>query len=368
MAAGRKTCEDYFVRVDIPFRGVLPCIVNGFGGIAPGAGEIHGRKAVSDYGRVEAQGIHADGDGFCFAHGKVIVAPARADNHDGAFSVRFEALIVVKKIGGKVRFVAVIRKAAFVVHVQEVFFNLHGFILLFILSLCYTVCMDELQTIRDFLFSHQDTAYRDFQAPLIPSVRKESVIGVRTPVLRAYAKELVKDEKMAAFLEQLPHVYFEENQLHGFVISLTKDFDRCLSQVEAFLPFVDNWATCDQLSPKVFAKHTQSLLPEIDQWLASGRVYTVRFGIACLMRYFLDEHFDRTYLEKVCSVLLDDYYVRMMQAWYFATALAKQWDATVPFIKGHRLEPWTEKKAVQKARESFRVSDEHKAELLMMKG
>ena len=234
-------------------------------------------------------------------------------------------------------------------------------------SLCYTDGMEDVQSIRDFLFSHQDTAYRDFQSPLIPSIQKDSMIGVRTPILRAYAKELSKDAKAAAFLQNLPHTYFEENQLHGFVISLTRDFDLCLSQVDTFLPYVDNWATCDQLSPKVFAKHTKDLLPKIDLWLASGKVYTVRFAIACLMRYFLDDDFEPGYLEKVCSVSLDDYYVKMMQAWYFATALAKQWEASLPFIREHRLDQWTERKAVQKARESFRVSDEHKSELLSLR-
>ncbi len=220
--------------------------------------------------------------------------------------------------------------------------------------------------IISFLFDHQDLSYRDFQGPLIPNLKNHTMIGVRTPVLRALAKTLVKEESETALDEytaSLPHQYFEENQLHAFIISLTKDFEKCLSQVDAFLPFVDNWATCDQLSPQVFKKSAGALLPSINVWLLSNEVYRIRFAIGCLMRYFLDENFEAAYLDLVASVENGDYYVKMMQAWYYATALAKQWDETYSFLKKGKLELWTIKKTIQKARESYRVSEEHKVEL-----
>lgn len=225
------------------------------------------------------------------------------------------------------------------------------------------------------LFALQDKEYRDFQSKLIPTVPPETVIGVRTPALRALAKELRKNEPglVSAFLGDQPHVYFDENQLHAFLISLEKDIETCIAEVNAFLPYVDNWATCDQLSPKVFKKHKPELLDQIRVWMASDRAYTVRFGIGMLMQWFLDEDFAPDFPERVADVRFengdetDEYYVNMMRAWYFATALAKQYDAVLPMIEAHRLDPWTHNKAIQKARESYRVPEERKAYLNTLK-
>ena len=227
------------------------------------------------------------------------------------------------------------------------------------------------------LFALQDTAYRDFQAKLIPSVSPDCVIGVRTPALKALAKTLVKDaasdEETASaikdFLSELPHKYFDENQLHAFILSEEKDFDACIAGLENFLPYVDNWATCDQLSPKVLKKQKfhENVLVKIDEWIKSSRTYTVRFAIKLLMQYFLDDEFKSEYLEKVAAVQSEEYYIKMMVAWYFATALAKQWDATLPFIKEKRLEGWTHNKAIQKAIESYRITPEQKNLLRGMK-
>lgn len=213
------------------------------------------------------------------------------------------------------------------------------------------------------LFSMQDTSYRDFQAPLIPSVDKESIIGVRTPQLRALAKELSSHEDINTFSDTLPHRYFEENQLHAFIIDRIKNIDDCLEAVGAFLPYIDNWATCDQLSPDVFRRNKEVLLPYIMDWLKSERVYTVRFGIKMLMVHFSDKDFSDEYPELVCSIRSDEYYINMMIAWYFATLLAKQYDRVLPFIEQRRLSSWTHNKAIQKAVESRRITPEQKAYL-----
>lgn len=221
--------------------------------------------------------------------------------------------------------------------------------------------------IKDALFALQDTAYRDFQTKLIPGLESGSMIGVRTPELRKLAKQMAKREEIGAFLEALPHTYFDENQLHAFIVSERKDFERCVEEVNRFLPFVDNWATCDQMSPKVFKKHRQELLPYIREWIASDKTYTVRFGIGMLMEHFLDEDFDPAYAEMVSRVRSEEYYVNMMIAWYFATALAKQYDAVVPYIEEERLSPWTHNKAIQKAVESYRITPEQKGYLKGLK-
>lgn len=213
------------------------------------------------------------------------------------------------------------------------------------------------------IFRLQDKDYAEFQAKLIPTVRADAIIGVRTPALRAFARRLCKDEGITAFLRNLPHEYFEENQLHAFVISLEKDFEKCAAEVEAFLPFVDNWATCDQLSPKAFKKEPERLLPYIKSWLKSDKVYTVRFAIGMLMEHFLDERFDAKYTDMVAAVRSDEYYINMMIAWYFATALAKQYDAILPYIEGKKLDDWTHNKAIQKSVESYRITAEQKAYL-----
>ncbi len=221
--------------------------------------------------------------------------------------------------------------------------------------------------IREELFALQDTAYRDFQSKLIPGLESGSMIGVRTPELRKLAKRMAKREEISAFLETLPHRYFDENQLHAFVISENKDFGRCMEEVNQFLPFVDNWATCDQMSPKVFKKHREEMLPYIKEWIASDRTYVLRFGIGMLMEHFLDEDFDPAYPEMVSQVRSEEYYVNMMIAWYFATALAKQYETVLPFIEKRRLAPWTHNKAIQKSVESNRITAEQKAYLRELK-
>lgn len=213
-----------------------------------------------------------------------------------------------------------------------------------------------------------------FTAKIIPNVDPKSILGIKTPELRALAKELLKSPKGAAlapatqkFLAVLPHKYFEENQLHGFVVSGIKDFDLCVAELERFLPCIDNWATCDQVSPACFKKHKAELLPRVKKWIKSKHVYTTRFAIGMLMKHFLDEDFVPEYLEMAAAVKSDEYYIKMAVAWYFAEALAKQWDAALPYIKAKRLEAWTHNKAIQKARESFKIGDERKELLAGMK-
>ena len=213
-----------------------------------------------------------------------------------------------------------------------------------------------------------DAEYRDFQIKLFPGVSPESVIGVRTPALRKMAKEILKAGGYDDFLADLPHKYFDLTQLHAFIISGIKDFEVCIKEVERFLPFVDNWETCDQLSPKVFSKHKKELLPYIYKWIKSDKTFTVRFGIGMLLNHFLDEDFDTRYLDTVAGIRSDEYYVNMMIAWYFATALAKQYDSALPYIEAERLDKWTHNKAIQKACESYRVTDEHKNYLRTIKG
>ena len=217
----------------------------------------------------------------------------------------------------------------------------------------------------------QDTQYATFTARIIPTVDRDSIIGIRTPALRAFAKELVRKEDKAVapeeFLNGLPHKYFEENQLHAFVISLEKDFDKCVSHVEKFLPYIDNWATCDQLSPKSFKKEKEKLLPYIKKWIKSEKTYTVRFAIGMLMQHFLDENFCDQYASMVAKVKSDEYYVNMMRAWYFATALAKQYDLVLPYIQQKKLDAWTHNKAIQKSIESYRITEEEKNYLRTLK-
>ena len=219
----------------------------------------------------------------------------------------------------------------------------------------------------------QDIPYKKFQSALIPNLTEEKFIGIRTPALRAFARELAAFQKkensgfLSDFLEELPHQYFDEDQLHAFIISEEKDFDSCICALEKFLPYINNWATCDQLSPKVFKKNSEKLLPLIKKWILSDRVYTVRFAISMLMKYFLDDDFSEEYLKMVGAVTNSDYYVKMMVAWYFATALAKQYDFALPYFEQKKLESWTHNKAIQKACESFRVTDEHKEYLRTLK-
>ena len=217
------------------------------------------------------------------------------------------------------------------------------------------------------LNSLSDSKYRDFQIKLIPGKTSGQMIGVRTPDLRSYAKELSKRDDISDFLNNLPHKYFDENQLHAFVISLMKDYDKCMCEVERFLPYVDNWATCDQMSPKIFKKNKEKLLEKIRDWMASDKTYTIRFGIKMLMEHFLDDDFDLQYPDMVASVRSEEYYVNMMIAWYFATALAKQYDSILPYIEEKRLDTWTHNKAIQKSIESYRITDDQKSYLRSLK-
>ena len=220
--------------------------------------------------------------------------------------------------------------------------------------------MSILKAIQDKLYALQDTKYRDFQGKLIPTVDPKAIIGVRTPDLRTLAKELAKQDDIGTFLDTLPHTYFDENQLHAFILSEMKDYGQCIARVNAFLPYIDNWATCDQLSPKVFKKHKPELLKEIKTWLKSDATYTVRFGIGMLMQHYLDDDFNSAYPKLVAAIKSEEYYINMMRAWYFATALAKQYDTIIPYIEQKKLDPWTHNKAIQKAVESFRIKAEQK--------
>ncbi len=215
--------------------------------------------------------------------------------------------------------------------------------------------------LSDVLFQNQDEAYRQMQIRLLPNIAPDTIIGVRTPVLRGIAKEL---EDSACFLKALPHGCFEENQIHCFLLEREKDFEFVISEIERFLPYVDNWATCDQLRPRCFRKNREALLPYIRKWIASEEPYTIRFGIGMLMVHFLGDDYDKTLLELPAGVHSEEYYVRMMIAWFFATALAKQYDDALPYITAHRLDKWIHNKTIQKAVESDRVTPEHKRELV----
>ena len=217
--------------------------------------------------------------------------------------------------------------------------------------------MDNIQT---KLFRLQDVGYGDFHSKLMPNIAREKIIGIRVPVLRRFVKELSEAEK-EDFLQQLPHNYYEENNLHGLIIMENRDYGSCIGELERFLPYIDNWATCDMLRPKILRKHLSELLEKIYQWLSSEDTYTVRLAIGFLMSFYLDDGaYQREYLAKVAEVSSQEYYVRMMVAWYFATALAKQYQDALPYMQKGRLEEWTRRKAIQKALESRRVSPEHK--------
>ena len=218
------------------------------------------------------------------------------------------------------------------------------------------------------LYALQDVAYRDFQSALIPTINKKNVIGVRTPILRKMARDMVKSGEYKDFISKLPHKYFEENQLHAFIISEIKDFDIAVNEVSRFLPYVDNWATCDQMSPKIFAKNPDKLLPHIKKWINSKDVYAVRFGVLCLMRYFLDDMFDTKCVDMVATIKSDEYYINMMRAWFFATGCAKHFDEILPYLKQNKIDDWTRKRAIQKAIESYRVMPENKVRLRHIKG
>ena len=224
-----------------------------------------------------------------------------------------------------------------------------------------------MEEIVNKLIALRDSNYKTFQGSLIPSVDEGDVLGVRTPDLRAYAKEIKNSQMAEEFKNELPHKYFEENQLHAFLIASIKDFDKCIEEIERFLPYIDNWATCDQMNPSALKKNPDELLKYVKKWIKDDKTYTVRFAIKTLMNFYLDDLFDVKYLDMVAAVKNEEYYVQMMVAWYFATALAKQYDETVKYIEDHRLSDWTHKKTIQKARESFRVTDENKNYLKTLK-
>lgn len=211
--------------------------------------------------------------------------------------------------------------------------------------------------IKEELLKLKDEKYKEFHAKLMPTINPDTIIGIRVPVLRAFSKTIQDTED---FFSHLPHEYFEENNLHGFLIEKISDFDECIKELEKFLPYVDNWATCDMMRPKVFKKNTDKLVLKIKEWLKSEHTYTVRFGIEMLMVYFLDEKFDEKYLEWVSKIKSDEYYINMMIAWYFATALAKQYETAVKYIEKNKLPLWVHNKTIQKAVESYRISNDVK--------
>lgn len=218
--------------------------------------------------------------------------------------------------------------------------------------------MNELQ---QHLFGMRDAAYAAFIAKLTPGFPPSHFIGVRVPLLRTIARSFAKEEAASQrFLSHLPHSYYEEDMLHGMLISLVKDYDRCLDLIDRFLPYVDNWAVCDTLSPKVFAKHKAQLLENILRWSSSSHTYTCRFGLRMLMTHFLDDSFSADFLEIPAAIRSEEYYVKIMVAWFFATALAKQWEATLPYLENRQLDPWTHRKTIQKAIESYRIPPERK--------
>ncbi len=224
-----------------------------------------------------------------------------------------------------------------------------------------------IKEIRQGLFALKDEKYKEFQKKLIPTVDENTVIGVRMPVLRKYAKDVSGTPGAVIFMQTLPHEYYEENNLHGMLIETMKDYDECIAYLEEFLPYVDNWATCDLISPRVFKKHKDELLVKIKEWMASDRVYTIRFGMEMLMTHFLDEDFKPEYLGMAADVHSEEYYVNMMIAWFFATALAKQYEASLPYIENHCMDRWTHNKTIQKAIESYRITDEQKRYLKSLK-
>lgn len=202
----------------------------------------------------------------------------------------------------------------------------------------------------------KEKEYADFQAKLVPTIEPSTILGIRVPKLRALAKSYIRDQECQVFLDSLPHNYYDENMLHAILISEMKDYDKCINRLEAFLPYVDNWAVCDIMSPKLFKRYKEDLMTRIKVWMASEKTYTIRFGLGMLMTHFLDEDFRPEYLDMASSIRSDEYYVNMMIAWFFATALAKQWEVSLPYIEDKRLDDWTHKKAIQKARESLRIS------------
>ena len=224
-----------------------------------------------------------------------------------------------------------------------------------------------MEKLQKALFDNQDKEYRVFQQKLMPGIKLDDIIGVRLPLIRKIAKDNAKTEDAKKFLDSLPHKYYDENQLHGFLINLIKDYDECVKRIDEFLPYVDNWAVCDSINPKMLSKHKEELIKDIKRWVSSDKTYTIRHGIHMLMAFFLDSDFKKEYLEIPAKIVSEEYYVNMMIAWFFATALAKKWDATIPYIEDRKLPVWVHNKTIQKAIESFRVNEEHKQYLRSLK-
>lgn len=223
------------------------------------------------------------------------------------------------------------------------------------------------ENVKKKLFEMQDLQYKGFHSKLMPKVNSDKIIGVRVPVLRKFAKEFCKSPDAAEFIKILPHEYYEEDNLHAFIIEQIKDYDETVNELNRFLPFVDNWATCDMLTPKSFKHNTDRLIEQINIWLLSEHIYAVRFAVNMLMKFYLDAEFKEEYLNKVADIKSDEYYLKMVQAWYFATALAKQWDSAVIIVEENRLDQWTHNKTIQKAVESYRITKEQKEYLKTLK-
>ena len=230
------------------------------------------------------------------------------------------------------------------------------------------------ELILERLYALADADYKAFHSRLLPTVDEKLIIGVRTPALRGLAKELLHSAKtpdgkapVEELLRTLPHVYYEENNLHAFLIEAEKDYDTCIARLDAFLPYIDNWATCDMLSPKVVKKYPDRFLEKIREWMDAEHVYTKRFGIGMLMRYYLEDNFKPEYLAWVAGIRSEEYYINMMIAWFFATALAKQYGETVVYLEQRRLSDWTHNKAIQKAVESNRIAPSQKLYLKTLK-
>ena len=224
-----------------------------------------------------------------------------------------------------------------------------------------------MMKIIDELFKLQDKEYAEFQSKLTPNIDRNKFIGVRVPDVRKLAKQYIKDEESKEFLNSLPHKYYDENMLHGLLISEIKDYEECVKEVDRFLPYIDNWAVCDIMSPRIFKKNKNNLIVKIKEWSKSKHIYTCRFGIEMLMSHFLDENFNIEYLKIPAKIHSNEYYVKMMIAWFFATALAKQWDSTIPYLENFELDKWIHNKTIQKAKESYRITDSQKEYLKTLK-
>lgn len=223
--------------------------------------------------------------------------------------------------------------------------------------------MDNSHKVTEKLLALGEPAYRDFLAKLIPTVDPSTIIGIRSPLMRSLTKELAGTPDAEAFLAELPHKYYEENTLHGILIERIGSYDRTIEAIDRFLPYVDNWATCDTMSPKIFKKHHAELAGKIPEWIHSDHTYTIRFGVGMRMAHFLEEDYRPDIADEVASIVSDEYYVNMMIAWFFATALAKRYDDILPVIESRRLSVWTHNKTIQKAVESYRITEDHKTYL-----